>query len=1149
MIWIDLIYNLAVLIALSVVSGFVDMRWKRHTLAGMIFQGMAFGSATVIGMLRPFVLGPGLIFDGRSVMISLGAFFFGPWTAAVACLMTIPLRIVQGGSGTVMGVAVILVSALIGTCYFRRHRGQPAGVDAPTLLLFGFIVHLAMLAATALLPPDLMIPVLKRIAGPVLSVYPLATLLIGKILSDQASRAQSIESLRQSEERHRAILQTAMDGCFLIDLHGRIKEVNQSYCRMSGYTEQELLSMSVKDLDANKTAEEVESSFQIISHQREMRMESRHRRKDGSLFDVAISAQYQPAKGGQIVVFLQDITERKKTQEALRESERKLREAQELAQLGHWVWDVRTGDVEWSDIVYNIFRLDPKTFSPHIDSILALSPWPEDHARDKELVRKAIADHCQGSYEQRFLRPDGSIGYYFSTFQGKFDGKGELFAIVGTVQDVTERKRAEEFREMGRCALHILNEEGPLEDLLNRVVTEIKTRTGCDAVGIRLQSGEDFPYFAQQGFPADFLQTENTLTLREADSAGRQQGQEAGINLACACGMVLSGRTDPTHPLFTRGGSFWTNNALLLRDLPPDQEFRRSPRNQCVHHGYASTALVPIRCREQTVGLIQLSDHRKGCFTLTAIELLEGIAAHIGAALMRRRAEDILRESEEMHRAIITASPIPMALHDDRERIFFLNPSFVQTFGYTLADIPTIADWWPKAYPDETYRASVVELWRTELAQLQRTGSFMPVEATVRCRDGTDKTVLSSVAALPGSLAHTFLSVFSDITEHKRTEEELLKIQKLQSIGTLAGGIAHDFNNILQGLFGNISLAKDSLSKEHPSHRLLEEAEKSLCMAVRLTKQLLTFAKGGEPVKEHISLSALVEEVVRFDLSGSPVSLVYQAQEGLWQVHADKGQLQQVISNLSINARQAMPNGGHLYVTLANAELDADAVPGLRAGQYVKVVVRDEGGGIDPQLQDRIFDPYFTTKPTGNGLGLATVYSIIRKHNGSVLVSSAQGQGATFTLYLPASPHPVQAEPVAPPAEKLAAPRSARVLVMDDEEPVRKLVVLILAAAGHNVETAADGQAAIAKCRQAVQAGRPFDVAIMDMTVPGGMGGKEAVHEILAMIPTIKAIVSSGYSEDPVMASPSEYGFCAAMAKPYSPLALQAIVAEVLRSP
>ena len=538
----------------------------------------------------------------------------------------------------------------------------------------------------------------------------------------------------------------------------------------------------------------------------------------------------------------------------------------------------------------------------------------------------------------------------------------------------------------------------------------------------------------------------------------------------------------------------------------------------------------------------------------TKVPLRDGIGSVIGLVGIsrditeRKQAEKELRASEEKHRAIISASPVPMALSDERDQITFLNPAFVQTFGYTLEDIPAIERWWPKAYPDPEYRHQVVAFWKAELERVKRTGStFSPMEVNVTCKNGKLRTVLVSSASLLTGFVSDNLVILYDLTERKQAETELLKMQKLQSVGTLAGGIAHDFNNILLGLFGNISLAKDELSREHPAYSLLEDAEKSMNRAVRLTKQLLTFAKGGDPVKDDISLGPLVDEVVRFDLSGSNVSLVYRQADDLWPTEADTGQIQQVVSNLTMNARQAMHQSGHLFVTLENAEVPAAAIPGLPPGRYVKVTVRDEGAGIDPKVIDQIFDPYFTTKQTGSGLGLATVYSIIRKHNGHIGVFSELGKGTTFTFFLPASDSPPPAAAKTPAAEGPSSHRTSRILVMDDEESIRELTARMLKPCGYSIATAPGGQEALLLYKQAMADGKPFDAVIMDLTIPGGIGGKEVLKDILAFDPHVRAIVSSGYADDPVMANYADYGFKGTVTKPYTQRELREVVDQALK--
>ncbi|MFP3983247.1 MAG: PAS domain S-box protein [Desulfurivibrionaceae bacterium] len=391
----------------------------------------------------------------------------------------------------------------------------------------------------------------------------------------------------------------------------------------------------------------------------------------------------------------------------------------------------------------------------------------------------------------------------------------------------------------------------------------------------------------------------------------------------------------------------------------------------------------------------------------------------------------------------------------------------------------------------------------------------------------------SSVPDENGDLKYV-VNIVKDITEYKNLESQLLQEQKIESIGSLAGGIAHDFNNILMGLFGNISLAKSELDSSHPVFEALGEAEKAMDRATRMTHQLLTFARGGEPIKKNISLNHLVRKSVRLNLSGSNVDPVYNLDEKLWNAEADGKQMEQVLSSLILNADQAMPDGGRLYISMENVEISREEVANLKQGKYIKAIIQDEGEGINPEYIERIFDPYFTTRHTMRGLGLAIVYSIINKHGGHIKVSSEPGKGAKFTLYLPA----VDSErlPESKPDEAQAVPmgRSPKILVMDDEEMVRSVSEKMLSRNGFAVETAVNGQEAIEKYRQLMDAGEVFDIVIMDLNISGGMGGKAAIKELLRLDPEARAVISSGFAEDPLMANYEEYGFMDVVEKPFN---------------
>ncbi|HSM92448.1 MAG TPA: ATP-binding protein [Anaeromyxobacteraceae bacterium] len=386
---------------------------------------------------------------------------------------------------------------------------------------------------------------------------------------------------------------------------------------------------------------------------------------------------------------------------------------------------------------------------------------------------------------------------------------------------------------------------------------------------------------------------------------------------------------------------------------------------------------------------------------------------------------------------------------------------------------------------------------------------------------------------------------FLDLTERRRLEGELLTMRKLESLGVLAGGIAHDFNNLLMGILGNLSLAREELRNPVEAGELIRAAEQATLRTRALTQQLLTFSRGGVPVKKVLQVRPVVEDASRFALSGSSVRAEHDFANDLLPVEADAGQLGQVIHNLVLNAVQAMPHGGVIRISTANVVLRPEQVPSLPAGPYVRIQVADQGEGIRPEHLGRIFDPYFTTKAGGHGLGLATVYSIARKHGGHVTVASRRGEGTTFTVYLPATSRPLPAPPTA--GDVPSAPRDrGRVLVMDDEPAVRKVAMTMLAKLGYEVDGAANGAEAVASVRDARGRGQPFDLLLMDLTVPGGMGGVEAMRQIRAFDPEVLGVATSGYSNDPVMAACEEYGFAGTVAKPYTVSDLTEAVARAM---
>ncbi len=417
----------------------------------------------------------------------------------------------------------------------------------------------------------------------------------------------------------------------------------------------------------------------------------------------------------------------------------------------------------------------------------------------------------------------------------------------------------------------------------------------------------------------------------------------------------------------------------------------------------------------------------------------------------------------------------------------------------------------------------------------------MPDTALLLSRDGRRHVIAQSASPIKdshGTIAGMVL-VFRDISEGRKMEEELLKARNLESLSILAGGIAHDFNNILTVIIGNISLAKMGIESGTRAHGLLGEAEKASWRARDLTQQLLTFSKGGAPVKKITSISELLKDTVSFTLSGSNIRCTFLLPEDLWPAEVDAGQVSQVINNLVINAQQAMPAGGTIEIAAENVHLPPVRKPGRREPaassrtrrRFIKIKLADHGIGIPSEHLPKIFDPYFTTKQRGSGLGLTTAYSIVNKHGGHITVESEVGKGTSITVFLPATAERPR------PKEKKAykiTPHKGRILLVDDEEPILALGARVIGSLGYEVELARGGEEAVEIYRKARGTSRPFDAVIMDLTIPGGMGGKETLEKLREVDPTVRAVVSSGYSNDPIMSGYRSHGFRGAIAKPYT---------------
>lgn len=725
-------------------------------------------------------------------------------------------------------------------------------------------------------------------------------------------------------------------------------------------------------------------------------------------------------------------------------------------------WDIAKNRITWNEAMSLSFGYGTDKIEPMVE-------WWEDkiHPLDRVRVVRGLESALKkgGEFwadEYRFRRGDNEYATVIDRGYIMRDDKGEVIRMIGSMMDITDRKKSEEARYRSEQKLKLHFEQTPL--------AVIEWDLGFHALDWNPGAEKTFGYTAQDALGR------HASELIVPESARRH------VNEVWQA-LLVANRfgTRSTNQNCTKDGRIivcdWYNTPVMDRD-------------------------------GKVISVITL-----------AMDVTE-----------QRHVADALEEEKELLSVTMRSIGEGVVATDTAENIVLLNRVAEHMLGCHQSDVlgQPLSRWLKLQHlkSGEMLESPVTKVIRAngqvELHSQQALLVGVPTERRISfsCSPiyGGDSRLLGSVL------------VFRDVTDEARTAEELLRASKLESLGILAGGIAHDFNNILTVIIGNISIAKMQITSATPAQTRLDEAEKASLRARDLTLQLLTFAKGGAPIKQTASITELIKDTTGFVLHGSKVQCHFDLEPELWPVEVDEGQICQVMDNLIINAVQAMPNGGRIHVSSRNITLDANSGIHLPAGRYVQVSVQDEGIGIAPDILPKIFDPYFTTKASGTGLGLATSYSIVRNHNGLMTVQSAVGDGTIFRIYLPASDKPLcQTQIELTPLTKC----QGRVLVMDDDERIRDLLKSMIEAIGYEVETTAHGNEAVNCYRDAMSAGKRFDVAIMDLTVPGGMGGKEAVKLIKELDPKAKAIVSSGYSNDPIMANHQENGFEGVLSKPY----------------
>ena len=776
-----------------------------------------------------------------------------------------------------------------------------------------------------------------------------------------------------------------------------------------------------------------------------------------------------------------------------------------------WDWDIQGHKLAWNEAVQAMFRYSAEQVGNTIDW------WLERlHPDDRRRVwnGRETAYQTGGEFwadEYRFRRGDGSYASVIDRGYIMHDRQGLAVRMIGSMVDITQQKEAEEARQESerKLALHV--QQTPL------------------AV---IEWDLDFKVTAWN--PA----AERIFGYTSSEAIGK------------------SGSALIVHDLGQNPNPFLFSNLLAGEAFPEDIRRKVNETWQEVLNQAAAETARGSRISSRSINAFAVANRTKtgdaimcdwyNTPLIDANGQVVGIASLVLDVSARKEAENALAEEKERLAVTLRSIGDGVIATDTEGRINLINKlaeeltgwSQDKAMGQPLSKVFNVVD--------KKTRSS----YRNPLSHVLSSGEIvdLPDGSVLVSRNLTEKLIAASAAPIhdQDSMIVGSVLVFRDITDEQTIVQERLRSSKLDSLGILAGGIAHDFNNILTAVIGNISFARMFSEPGDKQHDRLEEAEKAAMRAKDLATQLLTFSKGGTPVRQTASLPELIQDSTAFALRGSNVRCEFNTAPDLCTVEVDQGQISQVINNLIINAVQAMPKGGIVKVDAQNVAVDADSNLPLAFGSYARITVKDHGKGIDAEDLPHIFDPYFTTKEKGTGLGLATSYSIVKRHDGIITVDSTIGEGTEFHTYLPASEKELQTT-VHTDDEPLDG--QGNILVMDDEEIIRELAVTSLEYLGYDVTAVEDGESCIASYQEAMGGSNPFDIVIMDLTIPGGMGGVEAIQRLRELDPNVTAIVSSGYSSGPVLANYEKHGFKGVVAKPYKIEDLAKELANLMNDP
>ena len=863
-----------------------------------------------------------------------------------------------------------------------------------------------------------------------------------------------IESSEQkrAEEEYRAILHATIDGFWIADMSGRFLEVNDSYCWMTGYCRDELLTMRIQDVEAVERPEETARRIQKIMEVGGDRFETRHRCKDGRIIDIEISVNYMEVGGGRMFVFLRDITEHKQAEEALHRTEENFHRSLDDSPLG-----VRIVTTEGETLYANWAMLNIYGY----DSIeeLRTTPvkeryTPESYAEFQiRMEKRRRGEYNPPEYEVSIVRKDGKVRH-LQVFRKEILWNGER-QFQTLYQDITEHKQAEKALGESEWRYRALFES------IN------------DAMFVH--------YVDEEGSPRGFIQVNDVAC------------QRLGYTREELLGLTPRDITTPEEykRLLAKREKLMSKGDIIVETIHVTRDGRQ----------------IPVESNVRIFNLFK---------KLAAISISRDITE-------RKRAEEELRESEEKYRSVVQAASDAIISTDINGEIVFWNDAAERTFGYSAEE--AIGNHFTIIMP-EGMRDSIKNMFH----QVASTGQLtvpagMVIEGEGMRRDGSEFPAEISVSSWKTKEGTYFTAIMRDMSERKRVEEDqeklrtqLVQAQKMEVIGHLAGGIAHDFNNVLAAIVGYASLMRMKMKNDDPLRSNVEQILSATERATALVRGLLAFSRkqtmDTKPIRMNEGVFNVLKLLVRLLGEDITIETIYTARDPV--VMADAGQIDQVLINLATNARDAMPQGGHLIITTDVTAIDDTYVKERgygNPGDYALITVSDTGAGMDRATQERIFEPFFTTKEVGKGtgLGLSTAYGILKQHGGFINCYSEPGKGTTFKIYLPLlqSGEKAEIEQVRKGAE-LTPRGSETILVAEDDETVRKLIVYILEQSGYTVYEAADGEEAI---KVFMEHSESIDLLLLDVIMPK-KNGRQAYSEIKKIMSGIKVLFLSGYTAD-----------------------------------